>query len=126
MAGAHVLQYVAADIEHDESFIAPARIHSRLSLRITAEVAHRDAVSVIAQVAIVAPKLAAIVIPQRISDGNLVAAVIHVDWVWIVSRLTIASPQQLEIVTENPEVLVAILNQDLVAPFIAGQVHKRD
>jgi hypothetical protein len=68
----------------------------------------------------VAPKLAAIVIPQRISDGNLVAAVIHIDWVWIVPRLTLASHQDLEIVVENPEVLVPILNQDLVAPFVPG------
>jgi len=126
VAGAHVLPYVAADIEQDESFIAPARVHSRLSLRIAAEVSHHDAVSVIAQVALVAPKLVAIVIPQRISDGNLVASVIHVDWVWIVPRLPFASPQQLEIVGENPEALAPILNQDLVAPFITGRVHKRD
>ena len=107
---------VAAQIEHDEALVAAAGVDARLGLRIAAEVADHDAVGVVLQILVVAPELFARVVPERVADGELVAAVaVHVERIRIVPGLPVALPQQFELVVVDPEVRVAILDQDLAA-----------
>src|SRR5438477_7842589 len=73
------------------------------------------------------PKLAAIVIPQRIPDQQLVESIpIHVKWIWKVSSLPLSMPQDLQIAIEDPEALVAILYQNVVPLLITGDIEERD
>src|SRR5262249_53595463 len=72
-----------------------------------------------------APELASVVVPQRVTDEDLIAAVaIDVEWVGEVSGLSASLPQQLEIVIEDPEIGVAVFYQNVAAGASAGDVHE--
>jgi hypothetical protein len=72
---AHVLEDVALEVEHEERLVARAPVDARLRLGIAGEVADGDGVHVIAELAVVAPEAPALVVPHRVADEELVAAV---------------------------------------------------
>src|SRR5437870_2224495 len=79
-----LLQDVPAHVEHDETLVAGTGVHARLSLGITAEIADHDTVGVIEKLLSLAPQLLPIVTPQRVADGNLIAAIaVYIDGIWV-------------------------------------------
>ena len=58
------------------------------------------------------------------AESRPVAVEIH--RIGVMPGLTLALPEQLEFVVEDPEVPVAVLHQDLVAALVAGEVDEGD
>ena len=116
MADPHVLEDRPAAVEHEEPFVAAPGIDPRLGLRVGAEVADREAVGVVLQLGVLAPELAAVVVPERVADRELLAAVaVDVERIRVMAGLPLACPQRLEAVVEDPEVRVTVLDHELPA-----------
>src|SRR5438045_8812619 len=116
MTNPYVLEDLAMLVEDQQAFIASASVGSRRSFGIATEVSHEDSVSMVFELFIVAPKLAAGMVPQRISNKDLIATItINVKRIREVSGLAMPLPQQLKIFVQDPEIGIAVLDQDVAA-----------
>jgi hypothetical protein len=57
MADAHLLEQVAMNVPHQEAFVAATCVYARLGVRIARQIAHHDAIGMVMELRIVAPKL---------------------------------------------------------------------
>jgi len=69
-------------------------------------------------IAVMAPKLLACVIPHGITNRNSIKSV-YINRIRTVSRLTCPFPEEFKFVVVNPEVPVAIFDQDVSSVSIA-------
>ena len=87
----------------------------------------RHPVGVVLQVAVVAPQDAAVVVDERVADGQLVAAVaVHVVRVGVVARAQGDVPERLQGVGKGPQVPVAVLEDDVARPSRSAQVAEEE
>src|SRR5689334_18864322 len=75
VSDAYVLQDFPLMVKDDQTFVAAADVRSRRRFGVAAEVAHESAIGMVFEFVVVAPWLAAIVVPQCISDEGLIASV---------------------------------------------------
>src|SRR5262249_10073538 len=103
------------EIEDQEALVAPPGVDARLGLRVGAEAPDREAVGMVTQLLVPGPELAAGVVPDRVADRELLAAVaVEIHRVGRMAGLTVPLPEPLQEVVQHPEVRVAILDQELV------------
>ena len=108
------LQDLPLQVEHQERLVARRPVDARRRLRIGGEVADGDRVDVVLQVAGPGPELPAGVVPHPVPDEELVAAVaVHVERERVVPGVLRAFPQEREVRRERPDVVVAVLEQEV-------------
>src|SRR5260221_164366 len=125
MADAHMLEDCPSSVEHEEPFVAPPGIDARLGLRVSAEAPDREAVGVVPQLIVPAPELSAGVVPDRVADRDLLAAVaVEVKRIRIMAGLPLSLPQWLQAVVQKPEVRVTVLDHDFLALALSGEIEE--
>src|SRR5579859_3270154 len=123
VAHAHVLQNLAALVEDQQSLVAAGGIGARLGFGIAAEISQKNRVGMIVELFIVAPKLAAGVVPERVAQHEFIAAVaVNIGRVREVSGLALAVPQQFEIIIEDPKIPITVFYQNFLTVFRAGKI----
>src|SRR5262249_51336165 len=125
MADPHMLEDRSPAVEDQEAFVASPGIDTRLSLRVGAEAPDRQAVGVVTQLVVPAPELAAGMIPDRVPDREPLATVaVKIEGIGIMAGLAVSLPAAFEPVVVDPEVRVAVLDEDLLAPAVSREIEK--
>ncbi len=112
-----VFEDFAAAVEQDHALVAACSVNARFRVRIGREVFHRDTVGVVVKVTIVTPDPYARCGPKvsnRSATGR--GQSLHPGrTVWIMPRLSVSRPKQIEAIVVYPKMVVPILHENLVA-----------
>src|SRR5215471_409269 len=120
MADAHALDDLPAQVEDHEALVAAGSEGTRLGFRLAAEIADKYRIGVVVEFFVVAPQLASVVVPKGIAEHELIASVaIDVVGIGKVPGLPLPLPEQIEIVVVDPEIAIAIFDQDFPAFLVA-------
>src|SRR5262249_18319221 len=93
MADPHGPEDLPAAVEDQEALVAPPGIDARLGLGFGTEAAGCEAVGVVAQLLVTAPELMAVVVPDRVTDDDFLAAVgVEVDRIRVMAGLPLTLP----------------------------------
>src|SRR5262245_351855 len=125
MAHSNMLEDGSSLVEDEEPLIAATRVGLRLCLGVTAKVPHSNTVRMVFQCRVVTPELPTRMIPEGVTDKDFLAAIpVNIERIRKMPRLSLAFPKQFETVVENPEVPVAVFDQDLLATFVSRQIEE--
>ncbi len=109
------------------AFVAAAPVDHWRGVFFARDVADEHRVGVLLQRLVVRPNLLAGAVPQRVADGEQVAAA---DGVGIGERVVagaaLAGPERFQVAVEDPEVPVAVLHEDFAAARVAREIEEDD